>query len=448
MKTPIRYCILTVAAVLCARAFARSTDATPPERAVDTADSITVPSSSDAETPEPVLASFRAPPAETAKETDSGKETFTSDWRGYRTKLEDRGVYIHFGVWADTFQNTRGGANTADMDFMHIESLNFTLDTEKLFGFKGGTFFIDLQHAGGDNPSENVGDFQGVSNIGADRRDQLAEFWYEQKLLDGQVRFKVGKIDAAYEFDAIDAAGNFLNSSTGLSPTVVGFPTYPDPAFGIVAEYAPGESFYLRGGVFDGSGQEGKTLGDDGIGFDTFFGHPADLFLIGEAGFAWKAGHLPGRAALGIAYHTGTFDRFDGGTEDGVASYYCVFEQMIARESDDEDDAQGTSVFLRAGYTDGDTSDARYHLGGGIVSTGFCPGRNDDSAGVALNFIGFSNAPGADFGGDELNIELFYRAQITPYFSITPDVQYVVNPSGDDSLDDALAVGVRFVLEF
>jgi porin len=399
---------------------------------------------------EPASTIQRADASQTASPSDQGlldRETLTGDWWGQRTALEDRGVSVGFDFYGDIFQNLRGGANTADMDFMHLESLTLSLDSEKLLHYAGGTFFIDIQHIGGDNPSDNVGDWQWVSPLASDRRDEIAELWYEQLLLDDHVRIKLGKIDAAYEFDVSEVGNHFANNSSLQSPTLPGFATYPDPAFGIVGEYAPCDAFYVRGALFDGTQQEGKTLGDDGA--RTVFTGPSDLLLVGEIGTAWKAGCLPGRAAIGMTYHTGTFDRFDGGTEDGAAGYYFVAEQMLVKEhADDDADVQGASVFVRAGATDGDTQDAVYHFGGGIVFAGMIPSRDQDSMGFAANIVRFSDEPGADFDSDELNLEVFYQIQVTEYFSITPDLQYISNPSGDETLDDALALGLRLQLAF
>lgn len=374
------------------------------------------------------------------------QDLFTGDWGGYRTRLEDHGVTVGFAFYGDVFKNVRGGANTEDLDFIHLESLTLTLDSEKLLNYKGGTLFVDLQHIGGDNPSNNVGDWQWVSALASDRRDEVAELWYEQKLMDDQLRLKLGKIEPCYEFDASDVGNHFDNSSSTQSPTIPGFPTYPDSAFGIIGEYLPTDAVYVRVGLFDGAGHEGKTLGDDGP--RTVLTQPADMILLAEVGTSWALGNLPGRAAVGMSYHTGTFDRFDGGTDDGVAGYWLVAEHMLSKESDDEDDEQGVSLFVRAGLTDGDTQDVFYHLGAGVVAQGLFEGRDDDSTGFAANFVGFSNESAATFSGDELNLELFYRVQVTKYFSATPDVQYIFNPSGDPSLDDALAVGLRLNLEF
>jgi len=39
-------------------------------------------------------------------------------------------------------------------------------------------------------------------------------------------------------------------------------------------------------------------------------------------------------------------------------------------------------------------------------------------------------------------IELFYKAQLTPYIMVQPDLQYIVNPGGENR--DAFVGGLRF----
>ncbi len=46
----------------------------------------------------------------------------------------------------------------------------------------------------------------------------------------------------------------------------------------------------------------------------------------------------------------------------------------------------------------------------------------------------------------ETAIELFYKAQLTEFMSIQPDIQYIANPSGNG--DDALVFGIRFEVVF
>jgi len=47
----------------------------------------------------------------------------------------------------------------------------------------------------------------------------------------------------------------------------------------------------------------------------------------------------------------------------------------------------------------------------------------------------------------ETAYELFYRLQLTPWFSIKPDLQYIANPGGKGT-PDALAATVRVQVSF
>ncbi len=43
----------------------------------------------------------------------------------------------------------------------------------------------------------------------------------------------------------------------------------------------------------------------------------------------------------------------------------------------------------------------------------------------------------------EIALELSYRAQINKWFSMQPDLQYIINPGFNHSLKDALIMGAR-----
>jgi len=84
--------------------------------------------------------------------------------------------------------------------------------------------------------SRDVGDFQGVSNLDYGKNGgQVAEVWYEQKLLDEKLRLKLGKIDANSEFFFPTMGGYFLSSSPMLSPAHAATAAFPNPAMGVVA---------------------------------------------------------------------------------------------------------------------------------------------------------------------------------------------------------------------
>lgn len=48
----------------------------------------------------------------------------------------------------------------------------------------------------------------------------------------------------------------------------------------------------------------------------------------------------------------------------------------------------------------------------------------------------------------EAVLELTYRAQITPWFALQPDVQWIIHPGGSTAIDNALVIGLRAAVSF
>jgi porin len=79
------------------------------------------------------------------------------------------------------------------------------------------------------------------------------------------------------------------------------------------------------------------------------------------------------------------------------------------------------------------------------VQTGPIPTRPADIFGVAASNAGLSGDAGFS-ANYELAIEGFYRAFLTPWLFIQPDLQYIINPGGIHP--NALVGTVRVELDF
>jgi carbohydrate-selective porin OprB len=165
---------------------------------------------------------------------------------------------------------------------------------------------VDFLNAWGGDSFDDAGDWQWSNNIDGPTFAQIAELWWEQKLLDGFLRLKLGKVEANSEFAYTDNGADFLNSSFGFSPTIFVLPSSPDPATAAIVFLYPTPDLSFGFAVFDGATHAGIPTGDRGP--RTFFGEPSDLFFIGEAALRWGADALPGRVSLGGWGHTGEFD--------------------------------------------------------------------------------------------------------------------------------------------
>jgi porin len=116
---------------------------------------------------------------------------------------------------------------------------------------------------------------------------------------------------------------------------------------------------------------------------------------------------------------------------------------------------QGLAVYARLGFADSDVNQFSNYIGAGAVYTGLLPGRDEDRLGLALAvarngepFKDALRAAGARVFDQEIIIELTYRAEVTPWLTLQPDIQYAMNPGAgaNGDLDDALVVGLRFEL--
>lgn len=387
------------------------------------------------------------PATPSAVDPESESPGLTGDWAGYRTRLAARGLTISPTLTFDFGKNLRGGIDTSGSGFSYLAGLTLTYDLQQANLWNGGMLFASFQIQRGQSPSDEAGDYQGVSNIAADGRGQVSELWYQQSMLDQKLAIKVGKIDAGADFAYAEYAGTFTNGAMGFPFTNVLLPTYPDPSFGLEVLAYPCDHFFAGAGVFDGALGEGYSTGDDGLG--TVFGRPADVYTIAEIGVTWTiADALPGRVRIGGWYHNGTFDRFDtGGTHHGASGGYVIVDQRLWRENAaDAEDPQGVVAFAEFDGGDKRVLENTYHASAGLAWTGALPTRDADVTGIGVTWAHFNDDAG--FVDDyEIALECFYQVQVTPFITVKPDLQYVINPGGagaDDALVALLRVDVAF----
>lgn len=404
-------------------------------------------------TTRPMQPEAQHPPLATTQNVDTGKpvhewQRATDDWFGARPWLDDHGVTVGANLTIDASRDFRGGGASGDNFTRNLFNLNLTLNTERLIGWKGGTFFVNFQNEAGTNGSERVGSIQTISNIDSEGVTEISELWYEQTMFDGKLRAKVGKVDANTEFAVNEYGAEFLNGTAAVSPNILGIPAYPDPATSVNLFFYLNDTLYFGAGIYDGATQEGIATGSRGPA--TFFGSPSDLFLIGEGGAKWSLQDksLAGRLGVGAWHHTGSFDRFDGGVEKGTSGFYLTLNQMLWRKNPtDQDDDRGIAMYAQYAHADRDVSEVEHHIGVGATWKGAIPSREDDVIGLGVSYANLSD-DAAFTASNETLVEGFYKIQILKWLSIKPDIQYIHNPGGDSSATDAWVGSLRVQMEF
>ena len=376
-------------------------------------------------------------------------ERLTGDWAGHRSWLESKGLTINASLTMNWSSVVDGGANER-AGFRHLWDVNAKLDLDAFAGLKGGSLFVDFQSSDDRGRMADSGSFTGTNSIEYSRNiDEIGEAWYEQKLFDDVVRAKIGKIDVNNEFFVIGSQGDFLNGSAGTGVNLLAFPTVPAQATGVVLFVYPTERSYIGGGFFDGATQDGIRTG--GRGPADFFSdaRSQSWYWIAEGGLGWECSMGDGRVAAGFWHHTGDFARFDSNIEEGTEGVYALAEQQFWRRgTGDADKAKGVWGFAQWSWADDDIAPVRNDIGAGVTYKGVCESRSNDSIGLYWNWCNTTDEALAGTETDEHAFELFYKAMITPSIYVQPDVQFIANPSGRRTIDDAWVLGVQVGVAF
>ncbi len=343
----------------------------------------------------------------------------------------------------ETWANTKGGIDTGTE---YVSVLDFTMDAD----LGSGTFFLwGFYSNSSDLSGRLVGDIQAVSNIDNSEVVRVLEAWYSHDFAGDTASIKAGLVDLNSEFDAIEPASLFVNGSHGIgadfSQTGENGPSlYPSTSPAVVVEFAPWVNWFLRFGAFDAIPNDPDnpdrmklSLGDGAL-------------LVGEANYVTDLGL---RLGTGVWGYTSKFDTSyapmtAGSREsDNWGAYIFASSDLYSTENDNK-----LSGWIRYGFADNTSINfLKSYFGTGLVYTGLFPARPEDEIGFAIAsaFIGdeaknAARAAGEPVSNAETSIELTYRAQLTDWLAIQPDIQYVLNPGVTGGLSDALVVGVRF----
>ena len=337
--------------------------------------------------------------------------------------------------------NVASGGLAQGSAYLHNIDVSLEWDMSKS-GIEGGTLFLyGLANNKSELSADLVGDLQVVSNIDNGEVYRMLEAWYQQEI--GNTRFKAGLIDLNSEFDAIDTAGLFLNSSHGIGPdfsqTGEGGPSnFPTTSLAIMFETKVNEQFRIIGGLFDAVPNDPNNPKRHKLAVDE------GVIYVGEMEFI-TSNNI--RFALGGYKYSSKLDPLLGGTaQTGHGGVYGTVEAELM---------DNVSGWLRVGLANSTLNPTSHYVGTGIVLSAPFEGRENDQLGIAIaaamngdDFKAQLFNDGSIAADGEYNIELSYRYQINDNLAIQPDVQYIINPGGTKDLKNALVLGIHLKVGF
>jgi porin len=302
-----------------------------------------------------------------------------------------------------------------------------------LVGRKSGNtgslvYKIEHRHAYGSMPVSSLGfdvGYVGMFNPAFnDDGFRTTNLYWKQRLGDGRFTFVVGFLDVTDFFDVYALASpwmhfNNYNFSTGLA--AVGLPN--DGYLGFAGAAWITDRIYTIFGLADQNSDPTQIF----KGFDTFF-NQHEFFKHIELGFTSAKEYM-----LLDNIHVSFWHRDQNAeTQSGDGWGLVLSLTKYINET--------WLPFFRAAYTKDGGSLLQAALSAGL---GFQPNPGSHLLGIGLSWGQVNESTYGDAYDAQYLAELFYRIQFSSRFTLTPDLQFVINPALNTEQASMFIWGIR-----
>lgn len=418
------------------------------------------------------------------------QQYMTGDWGGVRTGLQAEGITLRGGYVSETAGNPLGGQKQGTRYAQQI-GFGADLDLGRLVKLQGGEIHVTFtDRAGQSLAATDIGNLISVQEIfGGGQNFRLAELSYFQSLFEDQLNAKFGWIHAADDFAHSPIYCYFQNNGFCGQPAGIpidsGFTTFPVASWGGFLNLSTQRRLYLQAGAYEVN----PSLNNSGNGFKLGTAGATGVITPVEAGWqpVFGPNQLPGHYKAGVYYDNSAAPDLGAPLSgppaliSGRWGVYVLVDQLIFRNGPAPAEApvnpvgppyrmerleaaqpeQGLTVFGLFVYAHPDTALLEFYWEAGLLYRGTFPGRDQDSIGLAVNQSRISSAliaaqnmqnlimpSSVSVQSAETDIELNYRAQLTPWFSLMPNIQYVVRPNAVTTIPNAFVLGLQAIVTF
>ncbi|MBK8174370.1 MAG: carbohydrate porin [Rhodospirillales bacterium] len=377
------------------------------------------------------------------------------EWGGYRQQLDDLG--ITFGGFSGNafFANATGGARRSATAASFTQAWT-DLDFEKLSGWTGFLIHTEMAITGGNNLSghNRVGNLFNVATEYTPNGVYLGQMYAQQAFFGDALSLQVGRLTTTNNFatlpvftDYVSVAGNGTPTALPLGSTYFTYP--PAVEWGAVATAQATSRITVAGGVYNTNNssaapQASQNGTDFGLTFDN------GVMAVSQITYTDPATDpicLPGIFAFGSYYSSADYPRLRNGRDkSGNYGFYWMAQQMVYQQGG-PGSPQGLTPWFAVAWNPEESADfLPLYVSGGAVYQGLIPGRNTDTTALAVYSGTFSKF--AQNTTTETVLEANYTLWATPWLGITPDFQYVFNPMGGASKNDAAVFGGQILIVF
>jgi len=407
------------------------------------------------------------------------QSTVFADWGGLRSWLGNRGIDLGVSYLSESAWNVAGGMAPGGT-YAGQENVSLDLNWEKLASINGFSTHIDVvSRAGSSNVSSKyVGDvlFQAQEIYGSptvvEAFAHLAYFYVEEKLFDGNVDLRAGRLPVRNDFGTLPGTCfDFMSLSICANPSStsnLSWTVFPVANWGGVAAFKISGPLTFKIGAYEVNPNDGGEYG-----FEWGLNGAAGVLIPAE--FDWNVNlgpqQLPGLYKIGGSYDTSPLSDWLTATnglplplttapprQSERTTLYLLGQQRIWQP--DSYSGRGVTVVAGYEYNSPEVSLFEDFAFLGFVDVGPLPWRPQDQVGFeaaygrvspfltqlqqlqsALGLPLSNGAPGVET--DEIILEANYHIALYPGLYLMPDLQYIIRPSGASTFPNAWVAGFR-----
>jgi len=384
------------------------------------------------------------------------------DWGGERTRLEKEGIKFDINDIGD-FQADVAGSQTHHATYFGRFRESMDIDFNRLSGFDGEFFETAIWQYVPNLSGKYLGTNTLTSSIAGEDSVRIDQLWYQQGFADNMFKVKFGQIAAVNEFGATDFFDILFNDELGYAPNTLFATKQPfSPAgkpgiilWGDLSDVTKG--LYVKTGVFTAY-HNAYSPDDHGFNYGNDFNYGAvGSFEIGyqEQKTVYNGTYKAGVNFNGLAIYQ---NPATGQNYSGDYTAYFLAQKTVYHPVDAQGKLQlkkGLDLLLEFVTAPGDRNSLQDEVTLGGRYTGLIPGRDEDKVGFGFIYSkngyassdAYLTANGRSLSG-EATWELDYQYNPSPWLSIQPDTQFILNPGGDSSRSPIIVMGLRTILRF
>ncbi len=373
------------------------------------------------------------------------QKTMTGDWGGLRTSLVDDGIKFR-GSYNNEFADVMSGGERQGNGESQQFAYGVDVDLGKLVGLNGTIFHLTFNSRQGRSASADfIGNKLAVQeNYGAGETTRITEVSVEQALDGNFVSLKGGFYPMGNDFAGTSLLCDFQNVGFCAHPQNLpnssGWSDNPTGKWGGRVKFNISPVLYTEAGVYDVN----PTYGQPGNGLKMSTNGSTGALIVLETGYTTALGmaQLPGHYKIGAYYDTSEVKdaAIPGQFDNGRYGMYVLVDQMLC--SFDGTPKRGLVALGQFSTSDRRTAVFKQTIGAELIALGPFDVRPSDFIDIGYLRAGINertiNAEYAKLAAENINegglsqgenlIEVGYGLAATPWLTIQPNLQYVINP--------------------